>query len=649
MSRDGSRLGQFGSALGLLLCLTTAVATLQNPLPKPPATGSGAVSGVVSDAVNGRPLAGVVVTLIGGGSARRGTVTDSKGRFVFTELPAAERYYLDADKSGYAADGLARPGLLFAPETSFALKDGEWIADANFAMQPLGAIGGTVVDEVGEPVVNVPVHVLVRIPIAATMRLAAGPAARTDDRGTYRVPGLLAGSYLVAVQSVQSVLPPSTPAADAAGLSQLMITLGRRSVPATPALDVGGSLLVIGQYPTPPPAAEQLRVYPPVFFPNARSLAAATPIDLAAGEEKRNIDLSLQPVSGSTISGRVNAPPNVVAGLVVRLLPDGAETLTRGFEQATALVRADGTFTMVGVPPGRYTLEARSTVSYVSFRSGTVQIPAVLTTTPGMVAAENSATFSQVDSTVPASFGTQYFNGPTGYSGRLAVTVGSADLDNLVVDMARGVSISGRVVRDDGAPLPNVQYVGAVPANGDPVLAGAPSDRTVGKKPDGAFIIDGLQRGQYFLSTLGVIKSIIADGGDYTDRPFDTTAGSDISGVVVTLASKPVELSGVVRDRQGSVVRAGAVILFPVDRELWTRYGVTPLRIRTATFFAAGGYQLPRLMAGEYFAIAVEPSQARAWIDPRFFAAAAPQATKVTLEWGVPAVQDLTLRRVEIK
>ena len=354
-------------------------------------------------------------------------------------------------------------------------------------------------------------------------------------------------------------------------------------------------------------------------------------------------------MAGAIVSGRVNAPPSVVQGLIVRLVSEGAEGLTSGFDQATALVRQDGTFTLIGIPPGRYTLDARSTVSYLSLRAGTVQTSAAAMTTPGRIPAELSGVFSQLDSTVQASFGTAYFNGSAAYSGRLAVTVGSSDLDNLVVEMTRGVSISGRVVRDDGAPLPSVFSIGAEPANGDPVLAGAASDRTANKAPDGAFTVEGLQRTEYFLRPAGVLKSIIADGGDYTDRPFDTSSGADISGVIVTLASKPAELSGLVRDLNGAVVRAGAVILFPIDRSLWTRHGITPLRIRTATFFGDRGYQLPRLMAGEYFAIAVGPSQARAWLDPRFFTAAAPLATKVTLEWGVPALQDLTVRRVEIK
>ncbi|HYN06780.1 MAG TPA: hypothetical protein VES67_05285 [Vicinamibacterales bacterium] len=305
---------------------------------------------------------------------------------------------------------------------------------------------------------------------------------------------------------------------------------------------------------------------------------------------------------------------------------------------------------MVGVPPGRYTVDARTTVSGMSF-SGHVLGPQVLTPTPGMVSmGDVTASFTTVESTLGSvSFGTRYTTGHEAYSGRLAVTVGPTDVSNLVVPMTRGVRISGRVVREDGAPLSGRLTVGVEPANGDPVLAGPPADRMVARNPAGTFSIEGLQAGAYFLRvTPSLVKSIVADG-DYTNRPFDTTSGSDITDVVITITDKPATLSGVVRDRQGTVIRQGAVIVFPVERELWARFGVEPPRIKMASYFGNRGYQIPFLPAGEYFVIALEASQPDAWHDPRFFAAAVPLATRVTLAWGAPAVQDLTIRQVVIK
>ena len=230
------------------------------------------------------------------------------------------------------------------------------------------------------------------------------------------------------------------------------------------------------------------------------------------------------------------------------------------------------------------------TVSGVSF-GGHVLTPGVVTPTPGMVPlGDVTASFSSFESSFGrASFGTRITSGHEAYSARVAVTVGSANVSILVIELTRGVKISGRVIRDDGAALPDRLTVSVEPANGDPVLAGLPADRTVARKPGGTFSIEGLLAGAYLSSSLpGVVKSIAADG-DYTNRPFDTTSGSDITDVVITITDKPATLSGVVRDRQGTNIREGAVIVFPAERALWTNFGVEPLPIRTATYFGVRG------------------------------------------------------------
>ncbi len=129
---------------------------------------------------------------------------------------------------------------------------------------------------------------------------------------------------------------------------------------------------------------------------------------------------------------------------------------------------------------------------------------------------------------------------------------------------------------------------------------GYPLTEQLRASPEGLFQSRVYRRGRTFLRAFpGVVKSIAADG-DYTNRPFDTTSGSDITDVVITITDKPATLSGVVRDRQGTNIREGAVIVFPAERALWTNFGVEPLPIRTATYFGVRGYQIPSLPAGEY-------------------------------------------------
>jgi hypothetical protein len=64
---------------------------------------------------------------------------------------------------------------------------------------------------------------------------------------------------------------------------------------------------------------------------------------------------------------------------------------------------------------------------------------------------------------------------------------------------------------------------------------------------------------------------------------------------------------------------------------------------------STGGYQLRNLPAGEYLVIAVDLSRVNAWMDPKFLAAAAPLATRLSIAWGDKKAQDLTVTNVIVK
>jgi hypothetical protein len=615
------------------------------PPPSVIPAGSGSISGVVTDGVTKRPLAGVVVQLVGptgrnqSFSAR--LISDSKGRFVFRQVPASPSYVLTTSKFGYIDGGLARREvsvLLSGSRVPVPLADGEWIADANVLMWRLGGISGTVVDEKGEAVVGIPVRVLARIPVAGQMQLAAGPAVKTDDRGYYRVAGLSRGSYIVTVPSVQSSVPASTSVEALAGMTRDALTsataTGPISQPPNSAgLDVGASRLVIGNYGTPPP---------PVI--------GATPIDLKDGEERQNIDFTLQPVPTARLSGQVTGPSEVLTGLVVRLLPEGSEGLGAGSEQVTALAGPDGSFSFVGVPAGSYTVAAKGTVTEFIVRGASIM--AGLPATPGMV---NTAGSGSSISSAPGGtmLATRNTTGNDSYSGNLRLDVGSDDVSNIVVALKRGATLSGQFVYDGTARPAGLLRASVEPATGSAVLGVATPSPRPGSAPTEAFSIAGLKNGEYFLRvTAGpslIVRSIIADGGDFTDRPFDASSGTDITGVVVTLTDKVASLAGVVRDASGVLARQAAVIAFPADKTLWTRFGFEPPRIQSTSFFGTGGYRIPRLPKGDYFVIAMDVSMLEAWKAPGFFAAASALATRVTLDWGVAGAQDLTISQVTIK
>jgi hypothetical protein len=284
----------FGLVVLLGLVVGRVAARQQAPPSAAPATSAtGAISGVVIDGATGKPIGGARVTLMSneGPSNIHSMLTDPQGRFVFMRLPPTSDCEVTASKSGYARGGLTRgSGSLgfgsndpyWWTQAAIALKHGEWVPNVTLTLWRHGGISGRVVDEANEPVVGIPVRALRAILVSGLPHVTAGPIGTTDDRGMYRIASLPPGKYVVMVPSVQSSAPASTSA----------LTLAGRRSDAAPdqrppindvGLNMGGDRLVIGNYVTPPPATDRLMAYPTVFYPGARLLASATPIDLAPG------------------------------------------------------------------------------------------------------------------------------------------------------------------------------------------------------------------------------------------------------------------------------------------------------------------------------------------------------------------------------
>jgi hypothetical protein len=234
------------------------------------------------------------------------------------------------------------------------------------------------------------------------------------------------------------------------------------------------------------------------------------------------------------------------------------------------------------------------------------------------------------------------------------VTVGDHDLQGVVVPLKRAVSVSGKVVYELDKPptgvVPTSFPVYAEPADGN-AANGMPMGRMNPAAGEPTFTIDGLQPGLYTLRFIslgggGRVKSILWDGKDYTYKALDASAGHDLDGVVVTVTDKTTRLSGYVRDGQNQMATHGNVLLFPVESDQWSRYGFSPRRILSTAIASNGAYTAASLPAGNYFVIAVDETLATAWQDPKFLAAAAPLAARVTLEWSDAKTVDITIKDV---
>jgi hypothetical protein len=140
--------------------------------------------------------------------------------------------------------------------------------------------------------------------------------------------------------------------------------------------------------------------------------------------------------------------------------------------------------------------------------------------------------------------------------------------------------------------------------------------------------------------------SIVGDDGiDYRTKLFDTSSGRDFD-VVVTITTRRIDLSGTTADEQGAPVNNAVVIAFPVQRDQWTNYGVSPV-IKGSPTNSSGAYRFQSLAAGDYYLLGVPPDQANIWQDPAKLAVMAPLATRVTLAWGDTKIQNVRVVRIK--
>jgi hypothetical protein len=268
------------------------VMVIEPPPPLP--VGSGALSGVITDASTGRPISGALVGLFSSPAdrLRPRQVTDEAGQFLFRDLPPAD-YGLSAAHPDYLSAGFnAAPGESAA---RIVLEEAQWVPDANIRLSRPASLSGTVLDERGEPIVGVPVRILTAVEIAGTRRWARGPVAETDDRGMYRVADLRPGTYIVHVPSVQitladgAVRPPTPP--------QRPLAMARQ----------GGVGTIVGHFPT---SGVPGRGYPMAYHPAARSTSEAVPIALESGEARSGVDVHMALATTVRVSGALRGPPD---------------------------------------------------------------------------------------------------------------------------------------------------------------------------------------------------------------------------------------------------------------------------------------------------------------------------------------------------
>jgi hypothetical protein len=587
-------------------------------LPGPAQRGdsmSAMIVGQVVDGESGRPLAGALVAVTGPPAADGGPVprilTGSDGRFVFRGLRRGS-YNLGALKSGFSdgAYGRTRPA---GPSVPLTLADGERTGEPVLRLWRHASISGAVLDELGEHLVGVRVQAYRRTTIAGQRRYLPTGTALTDDRGIYRVGGLIPGDYIVGTVSRHVSLPLSAAGEMAGGGTGAAALLGVMPQASTQMIHLGGAGYVVGNGTATPPPHDQGRVqiYPSMFHPGAPAGDAATVIPLRAGEEHLSADLRLSPVVTVSVSGRAVGPDGPVNTTALRLVAANTPEIPLENDAIATLTDRNGAFTFPVVPTGHYRVVLLRGVAGPGARLNTEQ---------------NSVLWAD-----------------------MPVSVGEEDITGLAVSALAGVRVSGRVELEGSgsAGWPSLNTIPVLIEPADRVPGAAVSTIIVRVSDAGEFRSPPLPGGRYYVriqnSPAGwMFKSATLEGRDAVDTPLEIAG--DTPNVLITFTDRWSGVRGVVQNRQGPD-NGAVVIVFPTDRETWGSSGANPRRVRTIRPGKSGEYSL-NMPPGEYYILAVPDEQAADWQDPAFMDAASRAAVRVAIVEGERKLQDLRTREM---
>lgn len=496
-------------APALLLAFTGLVGA--SGLPEP------SIFGTITEAATGAPIKGAVVTVA---SENPPTVVSAisspDGKFRISDLPLG-RFYLTGSKQGflettYGSSWRGEPGV------RILLTSDQPTREITVSLQRSSVLFGEVRDGRDRPAAGASITVYRVSQLGSSRHAEKLREVRCDDRGQYRVFGLEAGAFVIAVKSANSSAGGRAEISDQrVDLLLQALREGRRT--AQPIEDRPSAN---GQ-----DSAELL----PVFFPGGSAGAPVGSIDLAFGEERR-LDVTIPAVWTGSISGTVlGLSPGKTAFVVLqpRLDFDAGPSGQRGPSTSTA---ADGTFVFRAVSPGAYIVSAR---------------------------VEGDA----------ADKGQMMW-------GRNVVEVGGGQSARVVVGLHSGITVSGRVVALEGSEFPavlsgmSVQLLGVDGRTSLPPLR-APVDSR------GRFEFQNTPPGAYRAAvSIGtandgakwVAESAACAGVDAIDLPCDL-AGLGNDELVVRMTTSTSGVVGRLDSGEGLVPSSFLAVAFSTSETDW--------------------------------------------------------------------------------
>lgn len=501
--------------------------------------------------------------------------SDDAGKFVIPDIDPGRNYQLSAQRPGFIPGryGARTPS---GPATPLALDGGQVLKGLTITMTPQGVISGRVTDVNGDPVQGAMVMLLRRMYTVTGRTLMPQTTNATNNQGEFRLPNLQPDRYYLVVQD-RAVMNGQAPAAERVNVS--------------------------------------------TYYPNAVDATGAAPLDIAAGQEMRNLEIRLRQGRAFTIRGKAVTPdgaPVPPGTVVLAQQPNaGATTLISSIGLGQTTVRPDGVFEVRNLQSGSYMVQ-------VAGRTG----------------------------------------GPP-LTGRADVIVSDGDVNGINILLGPGATITGHMRLENGdlnkvlPPPMNVNGGPAVPIllNGNLSAVGIRpgillSERSGGQglparaaelKQDGSFQVEGLGPVKYGLIVAALpqgmyVKSVMFNGTDVTHSDIDLSAGAG-GALDILLSNQAAEVSVSVRTNGDQPTSGRTVTLWPQAPDLGSPNG----GIFNSITDQNGSARFVNVPPGKYFAAAWEDLPNGLQQSRDFQTLMAGDAFKLELKEGSKASADLQM------